>query len=144
MDPEARLQQVGAVTQVEIPPQEPPEPPDNPGWCAESPAADGASGGEAQRICLARAMIRKPEVLLLDEATNALDSDSELHVRRALDALRENCSVVVIAHRLESVKHADEIVVLDEGRIVETGTLESLLQANGTFARMYRSRNYPG
>ena len=86
-------------------------------------------------------MIRKPELLLLDEATNALDSVSELHVRRALDDLRNDCSVVVIAHRLESVRHADQIVVLDDGRIVETGEFEPLLNSGGKFAAMYRSRN---
>jgi ABC-type multidrug transport system fused ATPase/permease subunit len=99
------------------------------------------SGGEAQRVCLARAIIRKPELLLLDEATNALDAESELHVRHALDDLRKECSVVVIAHRLGSVRHADQIVVLDEGRIVETGAFETLLKSGGRFASMYRTRN---
>jgi subfamily B ATP-binding cassette protein MsbA len=101
------------------------------------------SGGEAQRICLARAMIRKPELLLLDEATNALDSVSEMHVQQALESIKTDCCVVVIAHRLETVSNADRIVVLDKGRVVEQGTLQTLLERDGMFSRMYRASCRP-
>jgi subfamily B ATP-binding cassette protein MsbA len=100
--------------------------------------ADGVevSGGEAQRICLARAIIRKPRLLLLDEPTNALVSLSERRIRQALEALKRRCSVVLIAHRLESVRDADHIIVLDQGRLIEQGSSEALLAADGLFSAM--------
>jgi subfamily B ATP-binding cassette protein MsbA len=98
----------------------------------------GLSGGEEQRIALARALLRQPELLVLDEATNALDSFSEHLVQRALAQLRKRCLVLVIAHRMSSVEHADQIVVLDAGRVVEQGSCRELLARDGLFARMYR------
>jgi ATP-binding cassette subfamily C protein len=84
------------------------------------------SGGERQRIALARALLRRPELLVLDEATSSLDSENELAIRNALTALHGQVTMLVIAHRLSTVRHADSIVVLDAGRVVETGRWEAL------------------
>jgi subfamily B ATP-binding cassette protein MsbA len=96
------------------------------------------SGGEEQRIALARAIIRRPQVLILDEATNALDSISERLVQQALEALRRRCTIVMIAHRLSTVERADQIVVLQDGVLVERGSLAELMSMDGLFARLYR------
>ena len=100
------------------------------------------SGGEAQRVCLARAMIREPELLLLDEATNALDSISEDRIHEALDKARQDCAVVVIAHRLATIEGADQILVLDEGRLVEQGDRDQLLAKGGLFADLYSRQRF--
>lgn len=84
------------------------------------------SGGERQRIALARSLLRRPTLLILDEATSSLDTEHELAVRQALDALRGELTVLLIAHRLSTVRHADTIVVLDHGRVVEAGTWAKL------------------
>ena len=94
------------------------------------------SGGQKQRIALARAILKDPEVLLLDEATSALDAQSEHHVQAALDLLMENRTTVIIAHRLATVLHADLIVVMDKGEIVDTGTHNSLLQSSPLYNRL--------
>jgi subfamily B ATP-binding cassette protein MsbA len=96
------------------------------------------SGGQKQRISLARAIVRNPALLVLDEATNALDSLSETAIQAALDALGADRTVVAVAHRLSTVEHADQIVVLDNGRVVESGSRDDLLARNGLFTRMYR------
>ena len=97
------------------------------------------SGGERQRICLARALIRDPELLLLDEATNALDSISEDLIHEALDNMRQKRAVVVIAHRLATIESADQILVLDGGRLVEQGDLRHLIAQDGLFAHLYKA-----
>ena len=95
------------------------------------------SGGERQRLCIARALIKNAPILILDEATSSLDSEAELEVQRALDALMAGRTTLVIAHRLSTVKNADHIVVLADGRIVEEGRHAELLKANGEYRRLY-------
>ncbi|MEM7225016.1 MAG: ABC transporter transmembrane domain-containing protein [Pseudomonadota bacterium] len=94
------------------------------------------SGGQRQRLALARAILRDPAVLLLDEATSALDAESERAVQEALDRLMEGRTTIVIAHRLATVLKADRIVVLDHGRIVESGRHAELIRAGGLYARL--------
>ncbi len=94
------------------------------------------SGGERQRIALARAILKDAPILILDEATSALDAETEARIKRALDALRRNRTTFIIAHRLSTVADAHEILVLDQGRIVERGRFRPLAAAGGLFARM--------
>jgi subfamily B ATP-binding cassette protein MsbA len=95
------------------------------------------SGGQRQRIALARTILRDPDILLLDEATNALDSESERAFQDALDIYARGRTVIVIAHRLQTVAAADQIVVLENGRVVEQGTPAALLRSQGQFARLH-------
>ena len=94
------------------------------------------SGGQRQRITIARAVLKNPDILILDEATSALDSESEKLVQAALLQLLQNRTSIVIAHRLSTIQHADEIIVLNEGEIIERGTHAALLSKNGSYKRL--------
>jgi ATP-binding cassette, subfamily B, bacterial MsbA len=96
------------------------------------------SGGQRQRIAIARAILKNAPILLLDEATSALDTESEQHVQAALDVLMQNRTSLVIAHRLSTIENADRILVMDKGKIVESGTHKTLLKAQGYYTKLYQ------
>ena len=95
------------------------------------------SGGEKQRVGLARVILKNPEVLLLDEATSALDSQTETLVQRAIHEASKGRTTVTVAHRLSTIMHADQIIVLSDGKVAERGDHESLLSENGLYADMW-------
>lgn len=102
------------------------------------------SGGQKQRLALARALVRESSVILLDEATSHLDTESELQIRRALKKLPGNRTIIAVAHRLSSLNEADRIIVLDGGRVVEEGTRADLIARGGRFARMLKQQELEG
>jgi ATP-binding cassette subfamily B protein len=101
------------------------------------------SGGEKARLAIARLLLKQPGIVILDEATAHLDSESEVAVQRALANALIGRTSLVIAHRLSTVRNADLVVVLDEGRVVERGTHRELLEAGGLYAELYRTQFAP-
>lgn len=99
------------------------------------------SGGQRQRLTIARAILKNPPILILDEATSALDSESEKWVQEALLKLMQQRTSIVIAHRLSTIQHADEIIVMDQGRIIERGTHEVLIELNGAYSKLVALQN---
>ena len=97
------------------------------------------SGGERQRIAIARAILKNAPILVLDEATSALDVETEARVKAAVDALRKNRTTFIIAHRLSTVRDADLVLFLDQGRIIEKGTFDELTQRGGRFTSLLRT-----
>ena len=95
------------------------------------------SGGQRQRLSIARALLKNPPILVLDEATSAVDNDTEAAIQRSLQRISHSRTTLVIAHRLSTIVHADRIHVMDDGRIVESGTHEELLQENGIYAALW-------
>jgi ATP-binding cassette, subfamily B, bacterial MsbA len=101
------------------------------------------SGGQRQRVSIARALLKDPPILILDEATSSLDSESELLIQKALDELIRNRTTIVIAHRLSTIRKADRIFAMENGRITETGNHDELLARNGTYRKLYEMQ-FPG
>jgi ATP-binding cassette subfamily B protein len=98
------------------------------------------SGGEKQRVAIARVFLKEPSILVLDEATSALDSATEQQIQAQMRAVSEGRTTLIIAHRLSTIVDADEIVVLDQGRVVERGHHNELLGRNGLYADMWRKQ----
>jgi subfamily B ATP-binding cassette protein MsbA len=99
------------------------------------------SGGQKQRIAIARVFLKDPQILILDEATSALDLESEHAIQQSLERLAANRTTLIVAHRLSTITHAEQIVVVEDGQIVEQGTHAELMAANGAYARLYNIQN---
>lgn len=100
----------------------------------------GLSGGQKQRISLARALLKDPSILILDDTTSAVDMETESYIQKQLKNLQKTCTIFIIAYRISSIKDADLILVMDNGRIIEQGNHESLLRQNGYYAKTFRSQ----
>jgi ABC-type multidrug transport system fused ATPase/permease subunit len=100
------------------------------------------SGGQRQRICIARAILKKSKILIFDEATSSLDQISEARIKNSIDSLRNNRTIIVVAHRLSTILNADTIYVLKQGAIVEAGNHEQLLKKQGEYSKLYNKQEH--
>ena len=98
------------------------------------------SGGQKQRLSIARVFLKNPSILILDEATSALDNVTEAYIQDSLEQLAKGRTTVVVAHRLSTIQHADEIYVIDDGKIKESGTHLDLLSKDGEYAKLYHQQ----
>ena len=98
------------------------------------------SGGQKQRISIARALIKNPQILILDDCLSAVDTETEDHILKNLKKMAKSCTSIIISHRISSVKHAQQIIVLDEGSVIEVGTHKQLLQKQGVYFEMYEQQ----
>jgi len=101
------------------------------------------SGGQKQRIAIARALIKNPPILILDEATSSLDTVSEFYVQKALESLMKERTTIIVAHRLSTIKNANRIIVLEKGRLIDSGTHDQLLERNDVYISLYSSFAVP-
>jgi ATP-binding cassette subfamily B protein len=111
----------------------------------DTPVGEGGctlSGGEKQRLSIARALLKDAPIILLDEATASLDPENEIHVQQAINALVSNKTVIIIAHRLKTIRQADQIIVLEDGKVKEMGTHEELLKEQGLYSRLWDLQQY--
>ena len=99
------------------------------------------SGGQRQRICIARAIYKDPPILVFDEATSSLDSESESSVQKAIEEVMKNRTSIIIAHRLSTIKNVDKIIVIDGGKIVEVGRHEELVKSNNVYSKFIKMQN---
>ena len=102
------------------------------------------SGGQRQRLAIAREIFKTPEIMIFDEATSSLDSDSEAFIQHSIDGMLGKCTIVIIAHRLSTIKNCDLIYVLNEGRIVEKGGFSELYEKKSHFFKMCQSQEFFG
>src|SRR5699024_10473368 len=113
----------------------------------ESPITEGGaslSAGQKQLINIARTILRQPRILILDEATANIDTETEQYIQRSLEKIRQQATLVVIAHRLSTIKNADKIYVLHKGRVIEQGKHDELIDFEGTYYDMYRLQSLQG